>query len=274
MEETMPNYSKKTIREAKNLRIIDDVLFRLVIEQKSVCEEILRTLLDDDSLIVESVKAQEREISLQREVVLDAKCILGDGTHCDIEMQKADSENDIKRVRFHASIMTANNTPKGTDFDDIPNVKVLYITEYDALGNGQAVTHISRCQLKGKRYLPVDDGEDIIFAYAGSNQKNKQAHLLRLFLKRESFTDAQYPNLSEIIKHFKDTEGGCEKMCQSIKNYAEEYAEEYAKERIYETKLANVQNLMETLNLSLENAMDAIKLTEKEKEYVLSNLQQ
>ena len=65
-------------------------------------------------------------------------------------MQKTDSENDIKRVRFHASIMTANNTPKGTDFDDIPNVKVLYVTEYDALGNGQAVTHISRCQLKGK----------------------------------------------------------------------------------------------------------------------------
>lgn len=74
-------YSKKTVREAKNLRIIDDVLFRLMIEQDGVCQEVLRTLLDDEELIVESVKAQEREISLHREVVFDAKCILGDGTH-------------------------------------------------------------------------------------------------------------------------------------------------------------------------------------------------
>jgi predicted transposase/invertase (TIGR01784 family) len=266
-------YSKKTVREAKNLRIIDDVLFRLMIEQDGVCQEILRTLLDDEELIVKSVKAQEQEVSLRREVVFDAKCILGDGTYCDIEMQKTDSENDIKRVRFHASIMTTNNTPKGTDFDDIPNVKVLYVTEYDALGTGQAVTHISRCQLKGKRYLPVDDGEDIIFAYTGSKQRNKQAYLLRLFLRKESFMDEQYPKLSAAMKHFKDTEGGQGKVCKSIELYAKEYAEEYAKECAYEKSLTHVNALMDKLDLSLEKVMNLLDLSEDEQSYILNNIQ-
>ena len=217
-------YSVATLAKAKNLRIIDDALFRLIAARKEVCQEILRTLLDDDLLVVDDVTVQMSEISLHREIVLDALCVLGDGTLCNVEMQKTDGNDDIKRVRFHASVITANHTPKGTSFENIPNVKVLYITEYDALGNGQAITHISRCQKKGKQYLPVNDGEDIIFANTASKQRNKHTHLLKLFLRSDSFYDEMYPELSKAMKHFKDTEGGKNEMCKSIEEYAEERA--------------------------------------------------
>lgn len=147
---------------------------------------------------------QAREVSRNRKLILDALCMLGDGTLCNVEMQKADTNDDIKRVRFHASLITANHTPKDTPFGKIPNVKILYITEYDVLENKQAITHISRCQLKGKTYVPVNDGEDIILANAKSRQRNKHTHLLKLFLKNESFYDEMYPELSEAMKHFKD----------------------------------------------------------------------
>ena len=142
----MSNYNEQTQEKAKNLRIIDDTLFRLIAARKEVCQEILRTLLDDDNLEVVSVTPQETMVTLFRGITLDALCRLGDGTLCNIEMQKSDSNDDIKRVRFHASLVTANNTPKSTKFRDIPSVKILYITEYDALKNGQSVTHVSRCQ--------------------------------------------------------------------------------------------------------------------------------
>ena len=128
-----------------------------------------------------------------------------------------------------------------------------------------AVTHISRCQLKGKSYLPVEDGEDIIFAYAGSKQRNKQARLLRLFLRKESFMDEQYPKLSTVMKHFKDTEGGQGKVCKSIELYAKEYASEKS--------LTYVKALMDKLDFSLEKTMDALKLSNDEKTYVLNNIQ-
>ena len=248
-------YSLKTLEEAKHLRIIDDALFRLIGARKEVCQEILRTLLDDDNLVVESVEVQKSEVSLNREVVLDALCILGDGTLCNVEMQKSDLSNDYKRVRYHASVITANHTPKNTKFDNIPNVKVLYITEYDVLGNGQAITHVSRCQLNKKKYSPVNDGEDIIFANAKSRQRNKHTHLLKLFLKSEGFYDEMYPALSEAINHYKGSERGCDEMCESIENYAIEMAIE----EVIKTCIAHKDSLDQTILFVTEQFSKASK---------------
>lgn len=238
------NYNARTIEEAKRLRIIDDALFRLIAVRKDVCQEILRTLLDDDALIVNDVTIQAREVSLNRELTLDALCMLGDGTLCNVEMQKTDNNDDIKRVRFHASLITSNHTPKRTNFESIPNVKIIYITEYDILGNKQAITHISRCQLKGKTYIPVDDGEDIILANAKSRQRNKHTRLLKLFLKSDSFYDDMYPALSEAIKHFKESEKGRDEMCKSI----EIYATEEAIDAVIRTCVAHKDSREETIN--------------------------
>ncbi len=59
---------------------------------------------------------------------------------------------------------TAAYTPKGTDFSDIPQVVILYITEYDALHNGQMITRVKRCMDTQEGYVLVDDGEEIFFA--------------------------------------------------------------------------------------------------------------
>ena len=40
-----------------------------------------------------------------------------------------------------------------------------------------------------------------------------------------------YPNLSEAVNYFKQSEGGKCEVCKSIESYAQEYAREYAKER-------------------------------------------
>ena len=74
----------------KNLRIIDDALFRLMASRKEVCQEILRNLLDDDNLEVIEVTPQDEMVSLFRGVVLDDLCKLSDGQYCNIEMQKND----------------------------------------------------------------------------------------------------------------------------------------------------------------------------------------
>ncbi len=207
----------KTKEILQNARMIDDILFRLMGERNDVCQEILRTLLDDDELKVIKVKAQSREVSLFREVELDTLCILSDGQYCNIEVQKDDRKNDIKRVRFHASLITANKTPKGEIFSNIPNVKVIYISTYDILGNGQAVTHITRCQNVANNYLPIDDGEDIILANTEINDGTKHSRLLKLFLKSESFYDEMFPAISEAIHYYKETEGGQRELSEISK---------------------------------------------------------
>lgn len=224
----MCHYSPETKRKAKELRIIDDALFRLIAEQKDVCQEILQTLLEDNSIKVVSVTSQATISSLERGIILDALCKFSDGSYCNIEMQKTTNENDMKRVRFHASALTTSKTSKNTKFDNIPNVKILYITEYDALHNNQTITHISRCQLKANQYVPIDDGEDIIFANTQIVDGSKQSDLLQLFLRTDSFYNCDYPNLSRAIHHFKETTKGVNRMCESIEAYANERATERA----------------------------------------------
>ena len=134
-------------------------------------------------------------------------------------------------LRFHASSLTANHTPKGTEFKDVPVVKILYITEYDALKNGRAVTHVTRCMKSENGYQPIDDGEDIIFANTEIKDDSRESELLQLFLRTDAFREELYPNLSEAVNYFKQSEGGKCEMCKSIESYAQEYAREYAQER-------------------------------------------
>jgi predicted transposase/invertase (TIGR01784 family) len=220
---------KETYEKVRSLRAIDDALFRLLASRKDVCQEILRNLLDDDNLEVIEVTPQEEMISIFRGIVLDALCKLSDGQYCNIEMQKNDKENDVKRVRFHASLVTANKTPKGSDFSKIPKVKVLYITTYDALRNNQTVTHVSRCQRVNDQYLPIDDEEDIIFANTEIEDETKHSRLLKLFLKSESFYDEMFPALSEAMKFYKDTERGQDAVSEVTKEWEREgYEKGYA----------------------------------------------
>ena len=219
----------KTLEYTKNLRIIDDALFRLIAPRKGVCQEILRTLLDDDKLEVIEVSVQETLVSIYREIILDALCLLGDGTYCNIEMQKGNQNDDVRRVRFHASSITVNRTEKGADFTNVPNVKVVYITEYDALNNNQSTTEVVRCQKKGEKYEPVNDGESILFANTVVEDQTKHGKLLKRFLEKDSFRDPEFPELSKAIEYFKSTEEGDDEMYRGIGYIQEQTREEERK---------------------------------------------
>ena len=74
---------KRKIRElSRLLNPIDDVMFRKMAEHKEFCEEILRVILEDDNLTVTESRVQWEGTNLHgRSVVLDAKCISGDGKY-------------------------------------------------------------------------------------------------------------------------------------------------------------------------------------------------
>ena len=257
-------FSKQVIERAEGLRIIDDALWRLIAEQESVCQEILRTFLHDDALIVQSVTAQDTIKSLHREITLDAKCILGDGTICNIEMQKGNANDDIRRVRFHASSLTANHTPKGTEFKDVPAVKILYITEYDALKNGRAVTHVTRCMKSENGYQPIDDGEDIIFANTEIKDGSQESKLLQLFLRTDAFHEELYPNLSKAVNYYKQSEGGKCEMCKSIESYAREYAQEREREFIKKLLIKEPGYSVEEIAAIFSTSVDFVKEVQAE----------
>lgn len=181
----MGKFSRKTLETAKGLRLIDDALFRLVGANTEVCEEILRTLLDDEELTVLQATPQETMTSLHREITLDVLCRLADGK----------------------------------------------IIEYDAFGNGKAVTCSEMYQDLNGSYIPLNDGAKVYYANTVVNDNTDKSELLELFLKKDSFDSKKIPKLSQAMKYFKEDEKGVGKVCNLVEKYAEEYAKEYAKEQ-------------------------------------------
>ena len=259
----LEQYSKVIRETAENLRIIDDALFRLMAERPGVCQEILRTLLDMPGLRVIRVTAQSVVKSLHREITLDALCQLKNGEYVNIEMQKGSCNDDVVRTRFHAAALTTAYTPKGTDFKDIPQVTILYITEYDALHNNQTVTHVKRCMQTADGYIPVFDKEDIFFANTAVKDDSDKSELLQLLLRKDVFEDERYPELSKAIKYFKQTEGGRSEVCKTVEDYARNYAKDYAMQERSEERLDAICRMIKK-NYSKEDILD---LGYSEKEY-------
>ncbi len=239
----MGEHSEEVFEIVHNFRLLDDDFFKEVASDIPTCQEILRTFLEDKNLTVIDAKTQVTEVGLKREIRLDAKCILGNGTICNIEVQKGNKNDDIRRTRFHTSMVTVNNTPKGTEFSEVPDVITIYISEYNAFKNGQRITPVKRCQQCGNKYVPIDDGELIIFAntvFSEDDIKNKENmseldQLLMLFNRRDIFYDEKFPNISNRVKYFKEEKKEGNIVCKAVEEYGKKCAKEAEKRGIEQT---------------------------------------
>ena len=263
----MSIYSEETLKTAQNLRVIDDALFRMIAARKEVCQEILQTLLDDKELRVLHVTPQDTIVSLHRGLILDCLCELGDGRIVNIEVQKGSKNDDIRRCRLHLSSITANATPKGTEFANIPNVTIVYITEYDALGNNQTITYTEMCQFRknDNQYIPVKDGGLIVYANTCIKDGSDKSELLELFLKRETFDNKKFPHLSGAVKYYKDSKEGVNDMCRIVEDYAERYAQKKADEKAIEMTVEIAKKMLAN-NEPVEKIVDYTSLTIEEVE--------
>ena len=102
--------NRARIREdARKLNPIDDALFIVMSEELEFCQEMLSVLLTDEKLIVLCHTPQKVIKNLQgRSCTLDLECILGDGRHVGVEVQKADDDDHQRRVRYDGSLLSTN----------------------------------------------------------------------------------------------------------------------------------------------------------------------
>ena len=162
----MVGFNKQVMDMVNNLRPMDDEFFKLLAGIKDVCQEIIRTLLEDDSIEIVSVISQAHISSFARSVVLDNLSTTSDGSYINLDVQKTPINDDIRRTRFHEGAITVTNTPKGTEFKDVPDVTVIFIAEYDVLGSGKMISD-SHSSAKGLySVLPSNLQRETIVRYS------------------------------------------------------------------------------------------------------------
>nr|WP_289766795.1 PD-(D/E)XK nuclease family transposase [uncultured Acetatifactor sp.] len=213
--------NKAKIREeARKLNPIDDLMFRKMAEDKEFCQEILRVILEDDKLIVLESIPQWYGTNLQgRSVILDAKCVKGDGTQIDIEVQKADDDDHQRRVRYNGAILTTNISDPGIRFEKVPDVCMIFISKFDIFEGNFALYHIDRVVRETGKV--VDNGFQEIYVNAMIKDGSEVSELMKIFVDDDVYNN-KFPKTSEGKHRYKETEGGLKVMCEIMEKIAEE----------------------------------------------------
>lgn len=199
-------------------------MFFEVLANKPVCQEMLRTILEDEELIVQDVITQNSEKNLYgRSVRLDALCTLGNGEKCNIEIQRSDNDDHLRRVRYNASSITLRNSQIGTKFDKIPEVYVVFISEFDVFKMGKTVYHVDNVIRETKKI--VQDGLHRIFVNTEIDDGTKTSRLMSHFTKK-TVEDVEFPELSARMHELKEEEGGITVMSDVMEKYEKIAAEE------------------------------------------------
>ena len=236
------------------LRAIDDIMFRKLCENIAFVEEILRVILEDDKITVVEVIPQDSIQNLRgRSVVLDAYCKLGNGSYCNVEVQRSDSDDHFRRVRYHAACITANVVDPGERFEQVDDLVIVYISEFDPFDEGRTVYHVrNMVEETGRAVL---DGLREIYVNTKHNDGSEIAELMQCLLE-PVVTNPKFPALAKELQAEKGNVRGDESMCKLVEEYAQKRAKEYGEQQKAEGFL---EALISLVNEQLLDPIDAAR---------------
>lgn len=215
-------FSPCVVKLVKDLKPIDDVMFQKMCEDKETLQEIISTILGE-KVVVETVIPQNSIQNLQgRSVRLDALCIRENGAYVLVEVQRSDNDDHERRVRYNASVVTANATPKSTKFKDVKNVTSIYISQFDIFGAGLPVYHIDRTVRETGEVRNNGFIEIYVNAVSKDRSSEKNANvsdLMKLFIDPDEYDFHKFPAFSARKHIFKNTQKGAVEMGEKVEEY-------------------------------------------------------
>ena len=151
---------------------------------------------------------------LDRSVRLDVLATDADGKKYNIEIQRDSRGANSRRARYNSSMIDANILDKGDDFEKLPETYVIFITENDVMGDGEAV-YQERCILKsGRRF---GDGSHIVYVN-GAFRDSSPIGLLMQDFSCPVPGKMHYNVLADRARFFKESKEGVAIMCKAMED--------------------------------------------------------
>ena len=238
------------LERIKSFRLMDDVFMTKCFEGDLECTGlVLRIVMERPDLKVERVTVQSVYKNLQgRSLTLDIEATDSTGQRFDIEVQRADSGASPRRARYHASVMDANTLRPQEDFEALPELYIIFITEHDVLKGGKPLYHIDRCVRETE--TPFDDGEHILFVNGECRDDTPLGLLMQDFFCTNP-DDMHYAPLRERARYFKENEKGVTSMSSVVDEIKQEEREEVASRLLKMGKLS-LEEIARAASLPLE----------------------
>ena len=250
---------RKVKEEAiKQFRLMDDTFMSKVFEDKKCAELLLRIILNKDDLTVQNTQTQFEIKNLQgRSARLDIYAVDSEGVKYDVEVQRRDSGAVPKRGRYNSSLLDANATDPGDDFENLPRTYVIFITESDYFKGGQELYEITRC-VKNMGHIDYGDESCIIYVNGQNRDVTAIGRLMHDFFCTNPH-EMYYGILSERTQYFKESKEGVDTMCKIMEDYAEKRAKLAADERsismankLWNSGMRDLQQISDLTELPLD----------------------
>ena len=205
---------EEDLQRLRGFRLIDDDFMAAVFEDSACAEFLLQIILKRDDLTVKEVHGQYNIKNLQgRSIRLDILAVDRENRAYNIEVQRSDRGASEKRARYNSSLLDANLTDAGDDYDALNETYVIFITENDVLKAGLPIYHVDRIiQETGE---PFGDEAHIIYV---NSKKQEDTELGRLMhdLHCKNAEDMHSKILADRVYELKETQKGVEFMCREM----------------------------------------------------------
>ena len=268
----------RNVNELVNeLTLFDDDLMSRVFDKNIKATELLLRIILGKKVKVISVTGQNEMKNHQvggRNITLDVDAMDENGEEIDIEVQGNSEGAHVRRARYHSSMVDSRMLKEGQAFRELKDSYVIFIYKHDKFRKGLPLYHVDR--YVGETNEQFRDGSHIIYVNGNYKGNDEIGQLMQDFLEKNPEC-MHYTELAESVKHFKEKEGGHEEMSEIVERYINERVEERVKERVKECvekeKTISVQNLMNNMKLTLDQALDALGIKGKERTLITQQLQ-
>ena len=226
---------EEDLQRIRNFRLLDDDFMSKVFEDKICAEILLRIILQRKDLKVKYVHVQQEIKNLQgRSIRLDILAEDTSGKLYNVEVQRSDKGASRKRARHNSSLLDANITDAGEEYEKLNSTYVIFITENDILKRGLPIYHIDRTVKEtGESF---EDGAHIIYVNSQIKNETELGKLMHDFSCTNA-EDMNYSVLADRVRYFKEDEKGVSTMCKAMEDMRNEAHEEGRREGKIEGKI-------------------------------------
>ncbi len=187
-----------------------------VFEDKACAEFLLQIILQRTDLHVQRVHGQHDIKNLQgRSVRLDILAVDEADRVYNIEVQRSDKGAGAKRARYNSSLIDANVTEPGDEYEKLNETYVIFITKHDVLGGSCPIYHIDRT-IKETDALFGDESH-ILYVNAQIKDDTALGQLMHDF-SCTSAEEMHYQILADRVRYFKEDTEGVATMCKAMED--------------------------------------------------------
>ena len=214
------------LERIKNFRLLDDDFLTKCLEDNVDGMKLMLDIILPVKLSVQRVTTQSTIKNLQgRSLRLDVVALDEKSKHkVNVEVQRDSRGAGAKRARYHGSILDANSVFAGEDFEDLPEIFVVFITEKDVLHRNKPIYRIDRYYMDEGGPVLFDDKLHIVYVNS-EVEDNTPLGLLMHDFRCTNPDDMHYKILADRVRYFKQDEKGVATMCKAMEDMRKEAAQ-------------------------------------------------